>query len=637
MSSAPTPDRIGSYKVVRQLGAGGMGAVFEALHETIERRVAIKVLLPECARNPELTARFFNEARAVNRINHPSIVQIFDFGHDAAGMAFIVMELLEGESLASRLRRLGGRAGVAFTLQTTWQIADALAAAHAKGIVHRDLKPDNLMLVADPVAPGGERAKLLDFGIAKLAADARVGQTSSQIIMGTPSYMSPEQCRGAGAVDDKSDVYSLGVLLFQMLVGQLPFCAEGPGELIAMHLYKEPPSLAALGPELPEEVCLLVHRLLAKDRLLRPTMREVVVGLEPMLASYSVGAWQASPILSFPGSADGESAAVHQSTFSRSSGQRLSGRTARLLHLAVAVVASVATTGTALFFWQRNTERPARAASQGEQAASLASNASNSTDLEHPEPKTASAIIQPDEAAVPGHQEPGAKEEGGTAPDLAEQIGPAKELAPADAPDVSKATGPRRRKDRNAASRELTAATLPTKLIEALQRASRGDWDGALYAAQDPTAVEVEPERAWIVIGSAACHMQRTTLALEAYRRVSTAGKGLIRTECEAQATHLQGIKSAEQEAVSELLIAAHEHLFHHRFRAALDTALPLTRTRPAEAWRIVGQAACSLQDSKLATQARQASSARVQQELDQACDASRLELTQGAYTVRTR
>lgn len=636
MSSAPTPNRIGSYKVVRQLGAGGMGAVFEALYETIERRVAIKVLLPECARNPELTARFFNEARAVNRINHPSIVQIFDFGHDA-GMAFIVMELLEGESLASRLRRLGGRAGLVFTLQIVWQIAGALAAAHAKGIVHRDLKPDNLMLVRDPVAPGGERVKLLDFGIAKLAADARVGQTSSQIIMGTPSYMSPEQCRGASAVDDKSDVYSLGVLLFQMLVGQLPFFAKGPGELIAMHMYKDPPPLADLAPELPEEVCALVHRLLAKDRLLRPTMREVVAALGPMLPSYSVGAPQVSGILSPPGGAAGESEPVHQSTFSRSSGQRLPGRTARLLHLAVAVLASVASTGTAFFFWQRSSQRSARPASEGELTGSLSSSPSNSTVLGHAEPKTASAITQPDEAALPVSQEPGAQNEEGAACEFAEPTGSARELAPAQAPDPRKTLGQRRRKDRKATVRELPAATLPAKLVEAIQRASHGDWDGALYAAQDPTVVEVAPERAWIIIGSAACHMQRTTLASEAYRRVSTAGKDIIRTECEAQDIHWQGIKSAEQERVSALLVTAHEHLFHRRFRAALDTALPLTQTRPAEAWRIVGQAACSLHDSNLATKAREASSSRVQQELDQACDASRLELNHGVYTFRSR
>lgn len=270
-------DRIGPYRIVRELGAGGMGKVFEAIHETIARRVAIKVLLADFAKHPEVTARFFNEARAANLIDHPSIVQVSDFGHLSDGTAYIVMELLKGESLSSRLKRHGGCLPVSQALSLAWQIAEALAAAHACGIVHRDIKPSNIMLVPDPVAPGGERAKLLDFGIAKLGGEnptERV-RTSTGAMLGTPLYMSPEQCRGAGTVDDKSDVYSLGVMFYEMLAGRPPFIAEGQGELIGQHLYEEPPALQSLAPAVPAPVCALVHRMLLKDRTARPRMNEV--------------------------------------------------------------------------------------------------------------------------------------------------------------------------------------------------------------------------------------------------------------------------------------------------------------------------------------------------------------------------
>src|SRR4051794_38519074 len=168
-----TGQQIGPYRVLREIGRGGMGAVFEAINTQIERKVAIKILRSEFAQNQQLVARFFNEARAVNIVNHPSVVQISEFGQLPDGLAYIVMEFLEGESLGSRMKRQGGRLTIPETLRLTRQIAAALAAAHAKGIVHRDLKPDNVMIVPDPEAPGGERAKVLDFGIAKVLASAQ--------------------------------------------------------------------------------------------------------------------------------------------------------------------------------------------------------------------------------------------------------------------------------------------------------------------------------------------------------------------------------------------------------------------------------------------------------------------------------
>ena len=159
--------RLGPYRLIRKLSQGGMGAVYEGFHDAVERHVAIKVLRPEFVNNPDFVTRFFNEAKAANRIGHPSIVQIFDSGRLTDGTSYIAMELLNGETVGTRLRRSGGRLPLLVALQVVRQVANALAAAHAKNIVHRDLKPDNIMLVPDPAVQGGERVKLLDFGIAK--------------------------------------------------------------------------------------------------------------------------------------------------------------------------------------------------------------------------------------------------------------------------------------------------------------------------------------------------------------------------------------------------------------------------------------------------------------------------------------
>ena len=276
---------IGPYRLVRQLGEGGMGEVYEALHETIKRQVAIKVLRPQFARNRDINRRFVNEARAVNLINHPGLVQISDIGQLSDGSRYIVMEYLRGETLGQRCKRLDGQVPLAQALHIIWQVASALVAAHEKGVTHRDLKPDNIMLVPDAVAPTGERAKLLDFGIARLDEDLqnRDSLTRSHI-MGTPTYMSPEQCRGSGSVGSKSDVYSLGVVFYQLLAGRPPFVAQGMGEVISMHLSQLPPPLPEFAPLAAPELVELVHKLLHKDPEQRPTMQEVVAELEQLQA-----------------------------------------------------------------------------------------------------------------------------------------------------------------------------------------------------------------------------------------------------------------------------------------------------------------------------------------------------------------
>src|SRR3954471_17275588 len=206
------PNLIGQYRIVRKIGAGGMGLVYLGEHTLLHRRAAIKTLLPMVTANRDIVERFFNEARATSAISDPGVIQIFDFGYHVDGTAYIVMELLEGEALSARLDRLG-RLPVGDALRFARQITGSLAAAHARDIIHRDLKPENVFLVRDAESQGGERTKILDFGICKVGT-AGVALTQSGAIIGTPVYMSPEQCRGAGEVDHRSDIYAFGCLMF---------------------------------------------------------------------------------------------------------------------------------------------------------------------------------------------------------------------------------------------------------------------------------------------------------------------------------------------------------------------------------------------------------------------------------------
>ena len=275
---------IGPYRVLRKIGEGGMGAVYEAFHETIERHVAIKVLHPALARNPEAANRFVNEARAVNRVDHPGLVQVSDYGQLPDGASYIVMEYIKGETLSRRIRCTGGSLPVADSIRLSLLIADALAAAHAKGIIHRDMKPDNIMIVTSQHRGGGEQTKLLDFGIAKLLEkqDSHF-KTLTSAVMGTPVYMSPEQCRGAAGVDDKTDSYSLGVMMYLMLAGRPPFTGQGMGEIMGKHMYEEPPPLAVLVPTAPGALVDLIGRMLRKDKQQRPAMSQIVAELDAMV------------------------------------------------------------------------------------------------------------------------------------------------------------------------------------------------------------------------------------------------------------------------------------------------------------------------------------------------------------------
>ncbi|HEX7506569.1 MAG TPA: serine/threonine-protein kinase, partial [Polyangia bacterium] len=257
-------ERYGNYQALSLLGEGGMGAVYLAEHPGIGRRVAIKVLKAELDHDPQLLIRFLNEARAANAIRHPNIIEVLDSGTTERGASYLVMELLEGESLSARIKRLS-RLDERSAIEIAMQTASGLGAAHAKGIIHRDLKPDNLFVIPEESDAARERVKILDFGIAKLHAMAGDSlKTRTGTLMGTPVYMSPEQCLGTKEVDHRSDIYSLGIIIYEMLTGRPPFISEGFGELLSMHLHENPGALRELVPQVSAGVEFAVMRMLAK-------------------------------------------------------------------------------------------------------------------------------------------------------------------------------------------------------------------------------------------------------------------------------------------------------------------------------------------------------------------------------------
>lgn len=273
--------KFGPYRLVSLIGEGGMGSVFEAIEERIGRRCAIKVLHEQFSADKELVNRFHNEAVVLRQIGHLGLVQIYDFGQQPDGSPYMVMELLQGETLGNRLLRCG-RLSVEDVQRIGRQIAEVLAAAHKHKIIHRDLKPDNIMLIPDTKAEGRERVKVLDFGIAKLGLDnsqIRTVNTRADLLMGTPMYMSPEQCQGAATVDEQSDVYSLGVMLYRTLAGRCPFVSDIVAEVLAMHISQPPTPLRELAPEVPPGLAAFIERMLAKNKEKRPRVLDVVASL----------------------------------------------------------------------------------------------------------------------------------------------------------------------------------------------------------------------------------------------------------------------------------------------------------------------------------------------------------------------
>lgn len=270
----PSGTVVGEYRIEGRLAAGGMGTVYAAVHPIIGKRAAIKVLRAEHSRDEALIKRFVDEARAVNHIGHEHIVDIFSFGALEDGRSYFVMEWLEGESLKGAIQRRQIPFFEACNILD--ELCSALHAAHEKGIVHRDLKPDNVFLEVR-----GDRvsAKLLDFGIAKLAGGPRGtkgsdSETSPETVMGTPDYIAPEQAMGQPTTGS-ADVYSLGVMMFELFVGERPFSGNSSIEVIVKHVNEDPPDPRSLTPTIPPALSALLLRLLSKEPEARPTVAQV--------------------------------------------------------------------------------------------------------------------------------------------------------------------------------------------------------------------------------------------------------------------------------------------------------------------------------------------------------------------------
>ncbi|MGC4088552.1 MAG: serine/threonine-protein kinase [Polyangiaceae bacterium] len=258
----------GKYRIIRQIGEGGMGAVFEGEAIRIHRRVAIKVLFPHAGSEEELAKRFQLEAQAAGRIGSSHIVEVIDFGVLPSGSHFMVMELLDGESLRSRIQGRGRlRPDEIFPIAL--QLLDGLAAAHNAGIHHRDLKPDNVFLVR---SPQGDFVKLLDFGISKFGSNTRgpgspaeMSLTRTGTLLGTPYYMSPEQASGGKATDHRADLYAVGVILYEALTGVVPFQADTFNELIFKIVLEQPRPVNTVVPNADPAFVKLVERAMARE------------------------------------------------------------------------------------------------------------------------------------------------------------------------------------------------------------------------------------------------------------------------------------------------------------------------------------------------------------------------------------
>ena len=278
MDTLPPGTMVDQYEVTGILGRGGMGTVYSGVQPVIGKQVAIKVINREFSGNPEVVARFVQEARAVNQAHSRFIVDIFAFGVLADGCHYYIMEHVNGRALEEELQEHNGPLPLPQALAILRCVTSGLAAAHAMEIVHRDLKPGNILVLREE---GGVSAKLLDFGIAKIMGEpGEAGpMTRTGAVFGTPAYMAPEQIR-AQAVDQRTDIYALGVIMFQLFTGQLPFDAVAFIDLVNMHLSQPPPDPAALRPGLPTQLRDLILTCLQKDPANRPaTVEEVAAAL----------------------------------------------------------------------------------------------------------------------------------------------------------------------------------------------------------------------------------------------------------------------------------------------------------------------------------------------------------------------
>lgn len=293
MPSPLSPGQIiGRHRLIRLISVGGMGGVYEGLHVALDRRDALKILLPQFAAIPELRQRFINEAKFTNRISHPGVVQIYEINELPDGTPYFVMEYLDGETLSQRITNLSNRQNDLIGMMGIGplrQIAKVIANCHEKGLIHRDLKPNNIMIVRDPDMIGGERAKLLDFGIVKLSESINniryreeTIKTQAGYYLGTPAYMAPERWNIGQQITELVDVYSMGVILFQILSGKLPYTAENDEAFAFEHSCSSIP-MHYIPNLVPSNMRILVEQMLAKNASNRPSMLRVIQVLDQHL------------------------------------------------------------------------------------------------------------------------------------------------------------------------------------------------------------------------------------------------------------------------------------------------------------------------------------------------------------------
>ncbi|MGB8298695.1 MAG: serine/threonine-protein kinase [Polyangia bacterium] len=417
----------GNYRIVRLIGEGGFGEVYLAENPLIERRAAVKVLHKTLAQDAELVRRFLNEARAASAIRHRNIIEVFDAGLTSEGAPYILMEFLEGVSLQKRLADKG-RLPLPKALEVARQAGSALAAAHAAGIVHRDLKPENLFLVPDAAAPGSERVKILDFGIAKIKRGGGTGgtmRTQAGLIMGSPAYMSPEQCKDSADVDLRSDIYSFATIMYEMLAGRTPYVAASGTEMLVMHLTGTPAPVRELAVDVPGHVEAAIKRGLSRSRDERFDSMDAFLGA--LLGEAGAGVLgRLSPsgeLLAVGGrrvaSSDQAVAAPSITTFSRASGEVGVGSSDDVLLEAtrtrrwpIFAIGGAAVAGLALFLLVRSSHDPAPRATPGTLRVEVADAAvARAAD---------SAVALPELTRVP----PAAKSADAGAPSVVERVRP---------------------------------------------------------------------------------------------------------------------------------------------------------------------------------------------------------------------
>jgi tRNA A-37 threonylcarbamoyl transferase component Bud32 len=260
------------YEVLARIGSGGMGSVYVGLQRSVGRRVALKVLRADLVNNDHIRQRFRREAEIMARLKHPNTVQLYEYGETPDGLAVMVLELLEGLSLSDRLKA-GGTLSVAETLLICEEVASSLAEAHLATMVHRDLKPANIFLAE---VAGQVHAKVLDFGIARVMDEEATRLTSTGQVFGTPRYMSPEQAQSTAHVDARSDLYALGLIIYECIVGQPPFVAQTSIQYLSAHTTQAPPKLRSCAPHAPEALEQLIDACLAKEPADRPATADAV-------------------------------------------------------------------------------------------------------------------------------------------------------------------------------------------------------------------------------------------------------------------------------------------------------------------------------------------------------------------------